>query len=132
MLLSTSGVGPRLALAILSTLPPDDLLRAVRLKERSAFTRIPGVGPKKADRLMLELSGKLDAVHLPIFGGVSHPADVTGDVASALTHLGFGLAQAADAARAAFTAMPECNDVATLTRHALQSMSQKPKGTSAR
>jgi Holliday junction DNA helicase RuvA len=116
-------VGPRLALAILSTLAPEDLLAAVTLKDRTALTRIPGVGPKKADRLLLELSGRL-----AVSGGTAGTVSLGGDVISALTHLGFEQAVAQRAAQEARAALPGCDDVATLTRHALQRISHKPKG----
>jgi len=125
VLLNTSGVGPRLALAILSTLAPEDLLTAVSLKDRTALTRIPGVGPKKADRLLLELSGRLAVAGT---GAGTGPTSLNGDVISALTHLGFDQAVAQRAAQEARASMPGCEDVATLTRHALQRISHRPKG----
>lgn len=121
VLLNTAGVGPKLALTVLSTLTPDDLLAAVSRKDRGALTRIPGVGPKKAERLLLELAGRL----MPSSTGVGL-GRVTGDVVGALTHLGFELTLAQHAAREAHVALPDCNDVATLTRHALQCISHKP------
>lgn len=120
VLLATTGVGPRLALAILSTLTPEELLRAVSRKDRSALTHVPGVGPKKAERLLLELSGRMTAEQTAM---TSPGTDVVGDVASALTHLGFDANQAFEAARAAHQALPKSADVATLTRLALQSIS---------
>lgn len=121
VLLATSGVGPRLALAILSTLTPEQLLRAVSRKDRSALTHVPGVGPKKAERLLLELSGRMTAATTQL---TAPGTDVLGDVASALTHLGFDSTQAFEAARTAYAALPGSQDVATLTRLALQSVSQ--------
>ena len=123
VLLNTSGVGPRLALAILSTLAPEDLLTAVSLKDRTALTRIPGVGPKKADRLLLELSGRLAVTT----GDTGTASSLGGDLVSALTHLGFDPAVAQRAAQQARAALPGCEDVATLTRHALQRISQRPQ-----
>ncbi|MEU2201375.1 Holliday junction branch migration protein RuvA [Isoptericola sp. NPDC019482] len=58
---SVSGVGPRIALAMLAVLTPDALRRAVASEDLAALRRIPGVGPKSAQRLVLELSGKLGA-----------------------------------------------------------------------
>src|SRR6266545_5019975 len=57
-LLTVSGVGPRLARAILSGLPPEDLLRALAAGDVARLTRIPGVGKKTAERLVLELREK--------------------------------------------------------------------------
>jgi len=58
---SVSGVGPRIALAMLAVLTPDALRRAVASEDLAALRRVPGVGPKSAQRLVLELSGKLGA-----------------------------------------------------------------------
>jgi Holliday junction DNA helicase RuvA len=113
ILLQTAGVGPRLALTVLSTLSPQDLSRAVTHKDRSALTRIPGVGPKKADRLLIELAQAVS------------PTD---DVVSALLHLGFSLEVSQQAARAADTLLPQSQDVAALTRAALQHATRGPKG----
>ncbi|MCA5894035.1 Holliday junction branch migration protein RuvA [Isoptericola sp. NEAU-Y5] len=56
---SVSGVGPRIALAMLAVLTPDALRRAVAAEDVATLRRVPGVGPKSAQRLVLELSGKL-------------------------------------------------------------------------
>lgn len=58
---SVSGVGPRIALAMLAVLTPDALRRAVATEDLAALRRVPGVGPKSAQRLVLELTGKLGA-----------------------------------------------------------------------
>jgi Holliday junction DNA helicase RuvA len=118
VLLATSGVGPKLALTILSTLDATQLSAAVASKDRSRLTRIPGVGPKKADRLLLELQDRLG-------GAMSLPFDapsIVGDVISALVHLGFGQPEAEQAAQKAHKTWPKVTDIATLTRHALQSV----------
>ncbi|MFC8597689.1 MULTISPECIES: Holliday junction branch migration protein RuvA [unclassified Isoptericola] len=72
---SVSGVGPRIALAMLAVLTPDALRRAVATEDLAALRRVPGVGPKSAQRLVLELSGKLGA---PAAAG---PGDVVQDEA---------------------------------------------------
>jgi Holliday junction DNA helicase RuvA len=69
-LLSINGVGPRLALAILSAMSVDALVRAVRERNAAALTAVSGVGKKTAERIALELSGKLDDVAVaPVSGG---------------------------------------------------------------
>lgn len=70
-LISTSGVGPRLALALLSALPAHALVRAVRERNVAALTAVSGVGKKTAERLVLELAGKLDDLALAAPGGVA-------------------------------------------------------------
>lgn len=60
LLISLSGIGPKLGLNILSTITPDDLRKAVAKTDVSVLSRIPGIGKKKASKIMLELSNKLD------------------------------------------------------------------------
>jgi len=86
-LLKISGVGPKLALSVLSGLSLADLASAVANKEAGRLTKIPGVGKKTAERLLLELQGKF-AVSVPgsAMGAV---ATHTGDVFNALLGLGY-------------------------------------------
>lgn len=56
---TVSGIGPRIALALLATLTPDELRRAVQAADHSALTKVPGIGTKGAQRIVLELSGRL-------------------------------------------------------------------------
>ena len=79
LLVKISGVGPRTALSILSGLSVDELARAVGLQESGRLIKVPGIGKKTAERLLLELKGKLgDAVAAPASVGVEragrHPA----------------------------------------------------------
>jgi holliday junction DNA helicase RuvA len=97
-LLKISGVGPKLALSVLSGLSLTDLADAVARKESGRLTKIPGVGKKTAERLLLELQGKFDAV-LP--GKALHAAVSThsGDVVNALLALGYNTKEADWAAK---------------------------------
>jgi Holliday junction DNA helicase RuvA len=99
-LTSIQGVGGRLALAILSTLSPDELARAVAQDDKAMIGRANGVGPKLAARIANELQGKLGVSGL---GGIS-PAPRGGaasDALSALANLGFKPAEASAAVNAA-------------------------------
>ncbi|HEX9596483.1 MAG TPA: Holliday junction branch migration protein RuvA [Anaerolineales bacterium] len=93
--LSVSGVGPRMAIAILSGLEPQDLIPALRSGNIALLTHIPGVGRKTAERLVLELREKLDDLAPPGAPPVSKPSaagELTGvdaDVLSALVNLGY-------------------------------------------
>jgi Holliday junction DNA helicase RuvA len=89
-LLGISGVGPRLALTILSGLEPDRLIAAIRSSDHAMLTRIPGVGKKTAERVTLELKDKLEhlAGGVPIVSAATGGA-VGGDVLSALENLGY-------------------------------------------
>lgn len=68
-LLTASGVGPRLALALLSALPAPRLVRAIREKDLAALTAVSGVGRKTAERLVLDLGTKLDDIAIPASTG---------------------------------------------------------------
>ncbi len=96
-LLSVSGVGPKAALAILSTLTPNQLVLAVMTNDAKALTKAVGVGAKMAQRVILELSGKLK--NSEILPDESIPQEVTLDTSaveavSALTVLGYSQAEA--------------------------------------
>jgi len=85
-LIKVSGVGPRIGLAVLSGLSVDQLIRAVSLQEAGLLTRVPGIGKKTAERLILELKGRLgDAVGVATGGAVEGVADVL----NALMGLGY-------------------------------------------
>src|ERR1700738_3054805 len=90
LLISASGVGPVLALKILSGMSVDDLVPAVRAGDLVRLTRIPGVGRKTAERMVVELRDKLAAME--ISGAARQPARTSGtaaDVVSALLNLGY-------------------------------------------
>lgn len=96
LLVRISGIGPRMALAVLSGLSVTDLAQAVALQESGRLTRVPGIGKKTAERLLLELKGKLaDAVVAPA-GGV---VDDGPDILRALAALGYSEKEAATAVR---------------------------------
>lgn len=98
-LTSVQGVGGRLALAILSTLSPEELARAVSRDDKAMIGRANGVGPKLAARIANELRGKLGA---PGLGGAAVPrGTVASDALSALANLGFKPAEASAAVNAA-------------------------------
>ena len=94
-LITVSGIGPRLAITILSGMATADMVGAIRSNDFARLTKIPGIGRKTAERMCVELRDKLEG-----FGGpqpvVSHSA-VEEDVISALTNLGFQRAAAAKA-----------------------------------
>ena len=99
-LTSVQGVGGRLALAILSVLPPDELARAVGQKDQAMIGRANGVGPKLAQRIANELQGKLGVSGLS--GAAPTPrAGAATDALSALANLGFKPAEASAAVNAA-------------------------------
>jgi holliday junction DNA helicase RuvA len=86
-LLSVSGIGPKLAITILSGMQPDAMIAAIRSNNVAALTRIPGIGKKTAERMVLELRDKLDAFGAP--EAVVAASPVMEDVISALVNLGY-------------------------------------------
>ena len=86
-LIKISGIGARTALSILSGMSVADLAQAITLQEAGRLTRVPGIGKKTAERLLLELKGKLGA-DLGHVGGVAH-SDATADILNALAALGY-------------------------------------------
>ena len=88
-LIRISGVGARTALSVLSGLSVTDLAQAVTLQEAGRLTKIPGIGKKTAERLLLELKGKL-ADAIPAAGGtVAVPGSEASDILNALISLGY-------------------------------------------
>jgi holliday junction DNA helicase RuvA len=89
MLISASGVGPSLALKILSGLNLDELVPAIRKGDIAQLRRIPGVGQKTAERIVVELRDKLAAVDVAEAGRPATRSQMESDVASALVNLGY-------------------------------------------
>ena len=91
-LIGINGVGPRVALSVLSRFTPESLAGAVSVGDTGAFEGVPGVGKKTASRIVLELKGKLDGQW-----AVPSADGVDADVLEALTSLGYTAAEARDA-----------------------------------
>jgi Holliday junction DNA helicase RuvA len=100
-LISASGVGPRLALAILSALSGERVVRAIRERDLAVLVSVSGVGRKTAERLVVELADKTADLEAE----TGAPATTASDAATrALVRLGYGAAQADDAVRRALAA----------------------------
>jgi Holliday junction DNA helicase RuvA len=115
MLLGVNGVGPRIGLAILSTLTVDAMRRAVLSEQAEIFSRVPGVGKKTAQKILLHLQGKVSGEAL-LPGGPGNETDI--EVVDALTSLGYSIVEA----QAAIQSIPRdsATDVETRLRLALQ------------
>jgi Holliday junction DNA helicase RuvA len=98
-LIRISGVGPRTALSVLSGLGVDDLAQAVSAQDPARIVKVPGIGKKTAERLLLELKGKMGA-DLGVRGGMSPGSDVASDIQQALMALGYNEKDAAVAQKA--------------------------------
>ena len=102
LLTAVQGVGARVALAILSTLEPVDLSRAIAAQDKAMVARANGVGPKLAERIVRELKDKTGGIAAVLGSAtVAAPAGATADAVSALLNLGFRPAEAAGAVAAA-------------------------------
>jgi Holliday junction DNA helicase RuvA len=118
-LLKISGVGARTALAVLSGLSVGELAEAVTLQETGRLTRIPGIGKKTAERLLLELKDKL-GVELAAAAAPNRAAPASSDVLHALLALGYSEKEAVGAVKL----VPEGLAVAEGIRHALKQLSK--------
>lgn len=132
ILMSVSGVGPRLALAALAVHTPDGLRRAVAAEDLAALCRVPGIGRKGAQRMVLELAGKIGAVSGTGVEPVQQETaglGVGSDVVDALVGLGWN----ARAAEGAVTTVIErgevdAEDAAAVLRASLREMAGVPRG----
>jgi Holliday junction DNA helicase RuvA len=93
-LLTVSGIGPKLAITILSGMPSEEMIAAIRSGDLARLTRIPGIGKKTAERMVLELRDKLPAAGTAEEAGGVQTSPVEEDVISALTNLGYQRASA--------------------------------------
>ena len=124
-LIGVNGVGPRLALAVLSGIEPSDLVRAIRTADVARLKSIPGIGQKTAERISLELKDKLPASALPgAVGTDGAPVedDLQSDVISALLNLGYQRTHAERAAAAAMKA--ELDGFEATLRQALRELAR--------
>ncbi|MFV2197296.1 Holliday junction branch migration protein RuvA [Nocardiopsis sp. LOL_012] len=127
---TASGVGPRLALAMLSIHSPAALRQAVATEDTAALTRVPGIGKKGAQRIVLELRGKLDAPitddgPLPGMAAATEPSGAwKGQVVSGLVNLGWSAKDAEAAAASVAAEAEDTADVSVLLRSALRKLSR--------
>jgi Holliday junction DNA helicase RuvA len=103
-LLTANGVGPALALGMMSALSADRLVRAIREKDIPTLQGVPRVGRKKAERLILDLADKLDEVQVATDGGPRPEGASAEDAVRALVSLGYASVDAEKAVRAALDA----------------------------
>jgi len=118
-LLKVNGIGAKSALSILSGLSIDELVHAVALQETAMLTRVPGVGKKTAERLLLELKDKFTIDGVAAMNS-SQPKPASGDVLNALLALGYNDREAL----AAVKQLPADVAVADGIRQALKSLSK--------
>lgn len=134
LLITVNGVGPRMALAVLSGLTPTSLAEAVRGEQVARLVAVPGIGRKTAERLIMELRDKLD--FMPVTLSATAPPAAPGrkrarvedarheDAVAALLTLGYAPAQAQEAARAAAGAVEPSASLEALVKRALAELAR--------
>ena len=136
LLRSVQGIGAKVALTILNTLDPDELLRAIRVKNELAFSSVSGIGSRMAQRLVVELSGRKDLIALEDEEtgeikdesseqtiGIIKRKEIQQDALSALQNLGFKPAEAKSAIDKILT-RKDLNDASLLVKEALRSLAK--------
>jgi holliday junction DNA helicase RuvA len=125
LLQTASGVGPRLAQAVLSVLPPTEVRRAVAVADVPALTRVPGIGKKGAERLVLELRDKIGAIEAAAPAELTPTAPWRDQVGQALVGLGWSPREADEAVTAVAPDATAAPDVPALLRAALRVLSPR-------
>ncbi len=130
LLTTVQGVGARVAMAILSTLSPDDLAQAIAAQDKAAVSRANGVGPKVAGRIVSELKDKaanvslVQTVHAPAISGAAQQPDMMEDAVSALVNLGYSRTEAFGAVARAGGKLEDAPDIGALVKGGLAELSQ--------
>jgi Holliday junction DNA helicase RuvA len=129
LLTSVSGIGPKLALSVLSALPVSDLVSAIQSENVEKLTTVPGIGNKSASRLVLELKDKVGKLHpglLPANDSPRQGQDVTFDDAlSALVNLGYRPQDAKDALKQVKKVNPESIVLKDMIRESLKELAKR-------
>lgn len=129
MLTSVTGVGPRIGLSMLSVLAPAEIAQAIARGDTTSLTRVPGVGPKLAQRLAYELGDRMThalaefTAQAAAGPGRAPQPRTLDDAIEALIALGYGRTDARKAAEAALREAPDGADAAALVRLALRALS---------
>jgi holliday junction DNA helicase RuvA len=125
-LIGISGIGPKLALAVLSGIEPPDLVRAIEHADVARLTAIPGVGKKTSERIVVELKDRLPRLHptaTAAASGVPQPSAMRDDLLSALMNLGYHRPLAEHAVDAAIKLAPD-GGFERMLKHALRELAR--------
>jgi Holliday junction DNA helicase RuvA len=123
-LIGISGIGPKLALGVMSGIEPAELVRAIERSDIARLTAIPGVGKKTSERIVIELKDRLPRLRPEIASaGVPAPSALRDDVLSALLNLGYHRPLSEKAVDAAVKATPDGSFELTL-KHALRELAR--------
>ncbi|MEO8572176.1 MAG: Holliday junction branch migration protein RuvA [Chloroflexota bacterium] len=123
LLLTVNGVGPKVALAIVGSRPTPDLQLAIMVQDQAVLVSIPGIGKKLAERIIFELKEKVAAAGVAVSGSsVVGAAASEGEIVAALQALGYSLAEARDASRAALADVGVDSSLEERVKAALRSL----------
>jgi holliday junction DNA helicase RuvA len=125
-LISVSGIGPKVALAVLSGIEPGELVRAIESSDLGRLTSIPGVGKKTAERMVVDLKDRLPRPRVEAeaaAGAPGEPSVARDDVLSALVNLGYHRPLAEKAVTAAVKAVPD-SDFERMLKQALRELAR--------
>ncbi len=125
-LIGISGIGPKLALAVMSGIEPNELVRAIEQSNVARLTAIPGVGKKTSERIIVELKDRLPRLRPEVVAtedDANEPSALRDDVLSALVNLGYHRPLSEKAVDAAVKAMPDGSFERTL-KHALRELAR--------
>jgi len=126
-LIKVNGVGPKMALGILSSMEANEFVRAVRSNDINAMVKMPGIGKKTAERLLIEMRDRLkdwggDAEEGGVATPVTASSSMTNDAETALVSLGYKPQQAAHTIAQVLKTNPDISDSEELIRYSLKSM----------
>ncbi|MDO8483531.1 MAG: Holliday junction branch migration protein RuvA [Candidatus Limnocylindrales bacterium] len=123
LLLTVTGVGPKVALAIVGSRPTADLQLAIMAQDQAVLVSIPGIGRKLAERVIFELKEKVAAAGVAVGGSAAAGATASeGEIVAALQALGYSLAEAREASRAALLDVGVDSNLEERVKAALRSL----------
>ncbi len=123
LLLTVTGVGPKVALAIVGSRPTPDLQLAIMAQDQAVLVSIPGIGKKLAERVIFELKEKVAAAGVAVGGSAAAGAAAgEGEIVAALQALGYSLAEAREASRTALAAVGVASTLEERVKAALRSL----------
>ena len=124
LLLTVTGVGPKVALAIVGSRPTAELQLAILQQDQAVLVSIPGIGKRLAERVIFELKEKVTAAGLAAAGTILPGVVSSDDVVGALQALGYSLGEARDAARAALSGAAAAGSLEDRVKAALRALAR--------
>lgn len=125
LLLTVTGVGPKVALAIVGSRPTAELQLAILQQDQAVLVSIPGIGKRLAERVIFELKEKVSAAGIAAAGAIMPGVASSDDVVAALQALGYSLGEARDAARAALSGVAAAGSLEDRVKAALRALARE-------